>query len=112
MPYFKSVTKKNPHFIIKNDNLGNSYRIQTNHEDIEVLNKQWGYFKLNDTMINSDKEITPIDEGILEDINKPKAITNPLSNSKTPVKEKIINDTPIDDEIQQLVDCICSGRYQ
>ena len=38
MPYFKSVTKKNPHFIIKNNNLGDSYRIQTKHEDIEVLN--------------------------------------------------------------------------
>ncbi len=104
MPYFKSVTKKNPHFIIKNDNLGNSYRIQTNHEDIEVLNKQWGYFKLNDIMINSDKEITPIDEGILADM-KPKV----EKQKPTPVKEKIINDTPIDEEIQQLVDCIAQA---
>ena len=108
MPYFKSVTKKNPHFIIKNDNLGNSYRIQTNHEDIEVLNKQWGYFKLNDIMINSDKEITPIDEGILADMNKQS--NNKVEKQKpTPVKEKIINDTPIDDEIQQLVDCIAQA---
>ncbi len=104
MPYFKSVTKKNPHFIIKNDNLGNSYRIQTNHEDIEVLNKQWGYFKLNDPIFNSDQAITPIDEGILADI-KP----TPTPTKQQPKKEKIINDLPIDDEIQQLVDCIAQA---
>ena len=112
IPYFNSVTKKNPHFIIKNDNLGDSYRIQTNHKDIEILNKQWGYFKLNDIMINSDKEITPIDEGIIADINK-QSNNKPIKQSKTLskaiIKTKIINDIPINEELQDLVDCIAQS---
>ena len=108
IPYFNSVTKKNPHFIIKNDNLGDSYRIQTNHKDIEILNKQWGYFKLNDPIINSDKEITPIDEGIIADINK-QSNNKPIKQSKAIVKEKIINDVPINEELQDLVDCIAQA---
>lgn len=103
IPYFPSITKRNPHFIIKNENLGDLYRIQTIYEDIEILSGQWSYFKLDDDMINYKENITPIDEGIVCDITKK---NNTKKNDTKNKRTKIINDLPIDEDLQDLVDCI------
>ena len=72
VPYFPSISKRNPHFIMnKNDQLPKKNRIQTKFEDIEILSGQWSWFKIDDKIINAERKLTPIDEGIIEDI-KPK----------------------------------------
>lgn len=91
VPYFESIGKKNPHFIAKNSDLGNKYRIQTKYEDIEILNKQWSYFEIGGQMFNFNKDIIPIDEGIVSSGGEesPEPIENNIKRKKIYSKKNV-----------------------
>ena len=96
-PYFESIGKGKPHFIIKNTNKFNSNRCKTIYREpedqdkacIEILSGQWSYFKLDGFMYNSELEITTLDEKY---INHSSEKSKPLLKSN---KSKTVNSPDI-----------------
>ena len=90
-PYFESIGKGKPHFIIKNTNKFLSKRCKTIYREpedqekacIEILSGQWSYFKLDGFIYNSELEVTPLDEKYINhsEIKSKKPLKS--SNSKT-----------------------------
>lgn len=115
-PYYLSRNKKFPHYYIKLINCNiNKPIISIKHNNInvcDILIGQWAWYKTNENIINSDKQIINIDYNIFN-----KYTTNNIKNTKEsdPINTNIIkqtNDNNISiDYINKLIKCLNPLRY-
>ena len=65
-PYFESMTKTYPHFLVKFNEEIDGNRVQTTYEGIEVLCGQWSFCNKDATIFNPEQEIISISNDIIK----------------------------------------------